>query len=124
MRFYRWHDNQWVWTLPDPAFWEGSTASVVTGDAGTIGPIVVGHPIEDAPVIDAVFGRFTRAYQNLCESLKCPPPIDATRLWTPGLTLTLAVLPQQTEATVQERGNASLRIRAALAAHRGLLRRP
>ena len=110
MRFYRWHDNQWVWTLPDPAFWQGSTASVVTGDAGTIGPIVVGHPIEDAPVIDAVFGRFTRAYQNLCESLKCPPPIDATRLWTPGLTLTLAVLPQQTEATVQERGNASLRI--------------
>ena len=95
MRFYRWHDNQWVWTLPDPAFWQGSTASVVTGDAGIIGPIVVGHPIEDAPVIDAVFGRFTRAYQNLCESLKCPPPIDATRLWTPGLTLTLAVLPQQ-----------------------------
>ena len=44
----------------------------------------------------------------------CPPPLDATRLWTPGLTLTLAVLPQQTEATVQEHSNASLRIELPL----------
>jgi hypothetical protein len=66
---------------------------VSTGDASPIGPVTILHPIEDAPVIGAVFDRFTRAYLNLCESLKCPPPANPARLWTPGLTLTLTIQP-------------------------------
>jgi hypothetical protein len=84
-------------------FWGGAPAAVMTGDAGTIGPITIGHPIEDAPVIGPVFDRFTRAYLNLCESLKCPPPADPARLWTPGLTLTIMIKPMLMQPAVQER---------------------
>jgi hypothetical protein len=102
-RFYRLENDRWIWTLPDSAFWSGKTAVVMTGDAGPIGPITIGHPIEDAPVIGAVFDRFSRAYLNLCESLKCPPPIDRTRLWTPGLTLTITIQPMLMQPVMQER---------------------
>ncbi len=101
-------NDRWIWTLPDPSFWSGATATVTTGDAGTIGPITIDHPIEDAPVIGAVFDRFTRAYQNLCESLKCPPPIDRSRLWTPGLTLSITIQPLLTQPAVQDRGSTLL----------------
>jgi hypothetical protein len=110
MRFYRWHDDRWVWTLPELEFWTGSLAEVATGDASPIGPVSILHTIEDAPVVGAVLDRFTRAYQNLCESLKCPRAPSSSPQWTPGLALTLAVLPRQTEATVQERDNATLYI--------------
>lgn len=102
-RFYRLEDGRWVWTLPDRLFWVGATAAVKTGDAGTIGPITIGHPIEDAPVIGVVFDRFTRAYLNLCESLNCPARVDRTRLWTPGLTLTIMIKPGLMQPAVQER---------------------
>jgi hypothetical protein len=110
MRFYQWRDDRWVWTLPELGFWTGSQAEVATGDASPIGPVSVLHPIVDAPVVGAVFDRFTRAYLNLCESLRCPRAPSSTPLWTPGLTLTLTISPLQTEATVQERGNATLHI--------------
>lgn len=102
-RFYRRQGDRWVWTLPDHSFWKGATAAVMSGDAGEIGPITIGHPIEDAPMIGAVFGRFTRAYLNLCESLKCPPPADPARLWTPGLTLAIAIQPALTQPDVHAR---------------------
>jgi hypothetical protein len=102
-RFYRLKADRWVWTLPDPLFWVGVTAAVRTGEAGTIGPITIGYPIEDAPVISPVFDRFTRAYLSLCESLNCPPPIDPARLWTPGLTLTISIEPLLMQPAMQER---------------------
>ena len=52
--------------------------------------------------------RFTRAYQNLCESLKCLPPIDPSRLWTPGLTLSVTIQPLSMHPVVQERGGTLL----------------
>jgi hypothetical protein len=107
-RFYRLQNDRWNWTLPDASFWSGAMATVTTGDAGTIGPITIYHPIEDAPVIGAVFDRFERAYQNLCESLKCPPPKDRSRLWTPGLTLSITVQPKSIRPVVQERGGTLL----------------
>jgi len=103
-RFYRVKNDRWIWTLPDPSFWSGTTAEEATGNAGAIGPVTIAYPIEEAPVISAVFDRFTRAYQNLCESLKCPPPIDRTRLWTPGLTLSITIRPMSMQPVVQERG--------------------
>lgn len=107
-RFYRLENDRWIWTLPDLAFWSGETAVVMTGDAGVIGPITIVHPIEDAPVIGAVFDRFTRAYQNLCERLNCPPPIDQARTWTPGLTLSLTIQPRLTQPVVKERRGTQL----------------
>ena len=108
-RFYRLENDRWVWTLPDRSFWGGATAAVMTGDASAIGPITIGHPIEDEPVISPVFDRFTRAYLNLCESLKCPPPADPARLWTPGLTLTIMIKPMLMQPVVQEhRGTVSI----------------
>ena len=89
--------------MPDASFWSGTTAEVSTGDAGSIGPVTIAHPIEEAPVVGAVLDRFTRAYQNLCESLKCPPPLDPARLWTPGLTLSLTIQPLLMQPTVRER---------------------
>ena len=59
---------------------------------GTIGPITIQHPIEDTPVIGAVFDRFTRTYQNLCESLKCPPQA-ILRALDAGLTLSVTISP-------------------------------
>ncbi|NTU65665.1 MAG: hypothetical protein HGB05_20260, partial [Chloroflexi bacterium] len=105
-RFYRLENDRWVWTLPDRSFWSGATAEVSTGDAGAIGPVTILHPIEDAPVVGAVFDRFTRAYLNLCESLKCPPPANPARLWTPGLTLTITIRPALMRPDVQERPGA------------------
>jgi len=105
-RFYRLQDNQWIWTLPDRSFWSGEIAEVSTGDAGPIGPVTISHPIEDAPVIGAVFDRFTRAYQNLCESLKCSPPASPARLWTPGLTLTITIQPALMQPDVHPRDSA------------------
>ncbi len=102
-RFYRWQNDHWQWRLPDWSFWKGATAAVVTGEAGPIGPVTIGHPIEEAPVIGTVFDRFTHAYLNLCQRLKCPPPVDPTRLWTPGLTLTLTIQPTLMQPNVQER---------------------
>jgi hypothetical protein len=102
-RFYRQQDDDWIWTLPDWSFWQGATAAVMTGDAGTIGPITIGHPIEEAPVIGAVFDRFTRAYFNLCESLNCPPRADPALLWTPGLTLSITIEPLSMQPAVRER---------------------
>ena len=107
-RFYRLENDRWIWTLPDASFWSGATATLTTGDAGTIGPITINHPIEDAPVIGAVFDRFTRAYQNLCESLKCSPPNDRSRLWTPGLTLSITIQPLLMQPAVQDRGSTLL----------------
>jgi hypothetical protein len=75
----------------------------LTGEASAIGPLTIGHPIEEAPVIGAVFNRFTRAYLNLCQSLKCPPPTDTARMWTPGLTLTLTIQPTLTQPDMRER---------------------
>ncbi|CAG0928889.1 hypothetical protein TFLX_01129 [Thermoflexales bacterium] len=102
-RFYRWQNDRWIWTLPDWSLWQGATATVLTGEASAIGPLTIGHPIEEAPVIGAVFNRFTRAYLNLCQSLKCPPPTDTARMWTPGLTLTLTIQPMLTQPDVRER---------------------
>lgn len=102
-RFYRLENDRWVWTLPDRSFWGGATAAVMTGDASAIGPLTIDHPIEDAPVIGAVFDRFTHAYHNLCENLNCPPPTDPTRLWTPGLTLTIMIQPMLMQPEVRER---------------------
>ena len=104
-RFYRLVNDRWIWTLPDASFWSGATAAAMAGDAGTIGPITIDHPIEDAPAIGAVFDRFTRAYQNLCESLKCSPPSDRSRLWTPGLTLSITIQPLLMQPIVQDRGS-------------------
>jgi hypothetical protein len=109
MRFYRRHDDHWVWDLPALEFWDGAQAEISTSDASPIGPVSILHPIVDAPVVGSVFDRFTRAYLYLCESLKCPRS-PSSSLWTPGLTLTLTILPQQTEATVQKRGNNTLYI--------------
>ncbi len=103
-RFYRWQNGHWIWTLPDPSFWSGATAKVSTSDASTIGPVTIVHPIEDAPMIGAVFDRFTRAYLNLCESLKCPPPAHPASLWAPGLTLAITIQPTLTRPEVQESG--------------------
>ena len=107
-RFYRLENDRWIWTLPDVSFWSGATATLTTGDAGLIGPITINHPIEDAPVIGAVFDRFARTYQTLCESLKCSPPHDRTRLWTPGLTLSITIQPLFTQPAVQDRGSTLL----------------
>jgi len=107
-RFYRLEDARWIWTLPDASFWSGATAEVSTGGADPIGPVSILHPIEDAPVVGAVLDRFTRAYQNLCESLKCPPPLDPARSWTPGLTLSLTIQPLSMQPLVQERGSTLL----------------
>jgi hypothetical protein len=104
-RFYLLQSNRWEWTLPDFSFWSGAVAEVSTGDAGTIGPATIVHPIEDAPVVGAVFDRFTRAYQNLCESLKCPAPNDGAGLWTPGLTLFITIQPLLTMPDVQVTGS-------------------
>lgn len=101
-RFYRLDHGGWVWTLPDRSFWSGKRAVVSAGDAGTIGPIAIGHPIEDAPIIGAVFDRFTRAYHDLCEALNCPPPSNRAQLWTPGLTLSLTIKPMFMQPVVQE----------------------
>jgi hypothetical protein len=107
-RFYRLESDRWIWTLPDASFWSGATATLTAGDAGTIGPITINHPIEDAPAIGAVFDRFARAYQNLCESLKCSPPDDGSRLWTPGLTLSITIQPLLTQPAVHDRGSTLL----------------
>ena len=107
-RFYRLEDDRWIWTLPDASFWSGATAEVSTGVTDPIGPVSILHPIEDAPVVGAVLDRFTRAYQNLCESLKCPPPLDPARSWTPGLTLSLTIQPLSMQPLVQERGSTLL----------------
>jgi hypothetical protein len=107
-RFYRLENDRWVWTLPDRSFWSGAIAEVATGTAGTIGPITIQHPIEDAPAIGAVFERFTRAYQNLCESMKCPPPLDRSRLWTPGLTLSITIRPMLMLPAVHDRSGTLL----------------
>jgi hypothetical protein len=107
-RFYHLENDRWIWTLPDLAFWSGTTAEVASGEADPIGPITIQHPIEEAPVIGAVFDRFTRAYQNLCESLKCPSPRDPSRLWTPGLTLSLTIQPALMQPVVQARGSTLL----------------
>ena len=61
IRFYRLAADRWKWALPQRSFWSGAAAEVSTGEAGTIGPVTILHPIEDAPVIGAVFERFTRA---------------------------------------------------------------
>ncbi|HTP08529.1 MAG TPA: hypothetical protein VMP08_09780 [Anaerolineae bacterium] len=102
-RFYRLENDHWIWTLPDLSFWSGKTAVVTTGDAGTVGPITIGHPIEDAPVVGAVFDRFARVYQTLCDSLNCPSPIARTGLSTPGLTLSLTIQPTLMQPAVQDR---------------------
>jgi hypothetical protein len=102
-RFYRLENDHWIWTLPDPAFWSGKTAVVPTGETGTIRPITIGHPIEDAPAIGAVFDRFARIYQTLCDSLNCPPPIIRTGLWTPGFTLSLTIQPTLMQPIVRDR---------------------
>jgi hypothetical protein len=57
MRFYRRHNDQWVWVLPELEFWAGPQAEVAIGDASPIGPVSILHPIVDAPVIGAVFDR-------------------------------------------------------------------
>ena len=105
-RFYRLTADRWEWVLPERSFWSGATAEVSTGAAGAIGPVTILHPIEDAPVIGAVFDRFSRAYLNLCESLKCPPPANPARLWTPGLTLAITIQPALLRPDVQERPGA------------------
>jgi hypothetical protein len=102
-RFYRRQDGRWVWTLPDWSFWKGATAAVMSGDASPIGPITMGHPMEDATVIGGVFDRFTRAYLNLCQSLQCPRASGSIPAWEPGLALVIAVQPQATQPVVQER---------------------
>jgi hypothetical protein len=108
-RFYRLEGDRWVWTLPDQTFWSGQRATVMTGDAGAIGPITIDHPIEEAPVISPVLDRFARAYQNLCESLKCPPPAAESSRWTPGLTLSITIQPLLTQPTVRDqRGTLSI----------------
>ena len=107
-RFYRLENDRWVWTLPDRSFWSGETAVVATGDAATIGPITIDHPIEDASIIGPVFDRFERVYQTLCDSLNCPPPIDRVRMWTPGLTLSLTIQPMLMQPIVNTRGDTLL----------------
>ncbi len=115
-RFYRWQNDQWQWVLPDWSFWKGPTATVTTGRADPIGPVTIEHPIEDAPVIGAVFDRFTHVYLNLCQSLQCPhlrdtafktphseaQHLDAPPPWTPGLTLSITIQPHFMQPIVQE----------------------
>ena len=101
-RFYRLENDRWVWILPVQSFWSGAATEVLTGTAGTIGPITLQHPIIDASVSGPVIDRFAHAYQNLCESLKCPPPSDRSRLWTPGLTLSLTIKPMLRQPVVQD----------------------
>ena len=107
-RFYRWENDRWNWVLPDSSFWKGMTVKLSTSDSGTIGPITIEHPIEDVAVIGPVFDRYTHAYQNLCESLKCPPPVDPERLWTPGLTLSITIRPMIMQPVVHERSGTVL----------------
>ncbi len=109
-RFYRLENDHWIWTLPDLAFWSGKSAEVSTGDAAAIGPVTIVHPLEDAPVIGAVFERFTRAYLNLCERLNCPSRPDFPTMWTPGLALNITIQPALTQADVHEGGRTALYI--------------
>ncbi|HSD82543.1 MAG TPA: hypothetical protein VLG46_01715 [Anaerolineae bacterium] len=101
-RFYRLQDNHWIWTLPDQSFWETTTSLVSTDETSPIGPLTIEHASEETHLIDAVFERFTRAYLNLCQRLKCPPPAAMTHMWTPGLTLTLTLQPLFTQPIARE----------------------
>jgi hypothetical protein len=67
--------------------------------------MTIEHPSK-APS-SAVFDRFTRLL-NLCQSLKCPS-VDAARMWTPGLTLTITIEPVLMQPDVRER-NGTLNI--------------
>ncbi len=102
-RFYRPVNDRWSWTLPEASFWSGATATSMAGDGGMIGPITITYPIEDVAVASAVLDRFTRAYQNLCESLQCAPPHERSREWTPGLGLSITIRPLIAQPAVQDR---------------------
>ena len=78
-------------------------AVVTTSDINSIGPISIQYPIEDASVSGLVLDRFARAYQNLCVSLYCLPPIVRAYQWTPGLTVSLTIKPMLIQPVVQER---------------------
>ncbi len=94
-RFYRRQDHRWEWTTPDRTFWSGAFALASTGNTQPLYPFTIVYPIEDEPVITAVFDRFTRAYLNLCVRLNCSHPNAPNRAWSRGLTLTVVI---QTDA--------------------------
>jgi hypothetical protein len=94
-RFYRLENDRRVWALPDQEFWSGAT-SVITTNAGLLGPITIQYPIEDTSLISPVLDRFSSVYQNLCVSLKCPTTDDQSPLRTLGLTVSLTIKPMLT----------------------------